>query len=150
MEQEDLSLFGTESILEETVDTGIKLNLIKFKALKVDSVEKWQDLFAGFTGMKVITFSSSLRMIRYFCRQFAKLEIIFGNEQVLGGKMDLLAEQFGLLRALRKENAQGRKVISEKMAEGGLHLFVTKVDGVTSHQKIFLLAQPEEGRYRVG
>ena len=94
MAKDDISLFGTENeISEETVNTGSKLDLIKFKALKVDSVEKWQDLFAGFTELKAVTFSSSLGMIKWFCRNFQKLEIIFGNENVAGDKMRLLEEQ---------------------------------------------------------
>lgn len=150
MAKDDISLFGTENeISEETVNTGSKLDLIKFKALKVDSVEKWQDLFAGFTELKAVTFSSSLGMIKWFCKNFQKLEIIFGNENVAGDKMRLLEEQYGLVSTLHKENAKSGNVITEKMSKGELNLLVTKLDGVTSHQKIYLLSNPEENNYRV-
>jgi len=152
LDKKDLGLFAEENIQESFLDESTddsKLDVIKFKAMQLDNAGKWQDLFTGYTELKAITFSSSLGMIKHLCRMFSRMEIILGNERVAGSKLDLLQEQYGLVSTLKFENKKSGNIISDKMARGDFSIFVTKLDGKTSHQKVFLLRNPEKGEYRV-
>ena len=151
-EKNDLGIFG-EDILQsdclEVFSEKPKLDVIRFKALKLGEAEKWQDLFDGYTELKAITFSSSLGMIKHLCKMFGQMEIIFGNENVAANKLDLLQEQYGFVSTLKVENKKSGNIISEKMARGEFAIYVTKLEGKTSHQKVFLLRNREQDKYRV-
>ena len=45
--------------------------------------EGWEELFAGYTALKAITFSSSLEMIMRMADRLADMEVVFGSESIL-------------------------------------------------------------------
>jgi hypothetical protein len=55
-----------------------------FRAEPLGSAEEgWEELFAGYTALKAITFSSSLEMIMRLADRLADMEVVFGSESNL-------------------------------------------------------------------
>ena len=126
-----------------------ELDVITFHATGKTKINNFMQLFDGYTVLKVITYSSSEAMIRKVIKNFDSVEIIFGNESVLGSIKERLAEQYALLKNIQEENNKSKDLIFNKIASGALSLFVTKLNEHTSHQKIYLLSNDLENKYRV-
>ena len=43
----------------------------------------WEDLFAGYTALKAITFSSSIEMLLRLAERLDPVEVVFGSESIL-------------------------------------------------------------------
>ena len=43
----------------------------------------WEDLFAGYTSLKAITFSSSIEMLLRLAERLDDMEVVFGSESIL-------------------------------------------------------------------
>ena len=55
-----------------------------FRADLLGSAEaSWEELFAGYTALKAITFSSSIEMIMRMADRLADMEVVFGSESIL-------------------------------------------------------------------
>lgn len=151
---DDENLFGAlfteeaDDSTAESVETRT-LDVVRFQALKKDTVTDAMELFSGFTTLKVITFSSSESMIRKMIRHFESAEIIFGDESVLGNIKEKFAEQYATIHHLQMENRSGKNIILDRIENGTLSLYVTRLNSHTSHQKIFLLSDDANARYRV-
>lgn len=117
-----------------------ELDIITFQATGKTKINNFMQLFEGYTVLKVITYSSSEAMIRTVIKNFDSVEIIFGNESVLGSIKEKLTEQYALLKNIQEENNKSKDLIFTKIASGALSLFVTKLNEHTSHQKIYLLS----------
>src|ERR1044071_3000854 len=52
----------------------------------------WEDLFAGYTALKAITFSSSIEMLLRLAERLDDLEIVFGSESILSKEHLALAQ----------------------------------------------------------
>ena len=65
-------------------DTARKLTIFRAELLSCDQAS-WEDLFAGFTELKAITFSSSLEMLLRLAERVEDMEIVFGSESILSG-----------------------------------------------------------------
>lgn len=126
-----------------------ELDIITFQATGKTKINNFMQLFEGYTVLKVITYSSSEAMIRTVIKNFDSVEIIFGNESVLGSIKEKLTEQYALLKNIQEENNKSKDLIFTKIASGALSLFVTKLNEHTSHQKIYLLSNDAENKYRV-
>lgn len=162
-ENAGLSLFGTEEdnglfAPDEKIESGTEtestsadknLDIVKFQANGLESVSDPMSLFAGFKTLKVITFSSGETMIRKMARLFDSVEIIFGNESVLGGIKEKIIEQYAIIRNVQAENTKSKNFLFNQIADGKLSFYVTKLNDHTSHQKIYLLSDDENGKYRV-
>lgn len=137
---EDVGLEGSNSLAN-------RFAVIEFKAMDLVELNSWEELFKGFNHLKVITFSSSIAMISHMLRRFDDVEIIFGKESVLGDINEIIAEQYALLRGIKLEDDKNRGIIFDKIVQGKLSLYVTKLNEHTSHQKLFLLWN-DNGDYR--
>ncbi|GBQ40382.1 hypothetical protein [Komagataeibacter europaeus] len=51
--------------------------------LDAHAQQNWLDVFAGFSTLRAITFSSSLEFLLNLAEQFEDMEIIFGAEHIL-------------------------------------------------------------------
>ena len=91
--------------------------LTVFRADLISSEQtSWDELFAGFTTLQAITFSSSLEMLLRLAERLDDMEIVFGSERILTrehlalaqasqtiqsyGFADALADQKALVEAL--------------------------------------------------
>src|SRR3954452_13588296 len=52
----------------------------------------WEDLFAGYTALKAITFSSSIELLLRLAERLDDLEIVFGSESILSKEHLALAQ----------------------------------------------------------
>ena len=52
----------------------------------------WEDLFAGYTALKAITFSSSIEMLLRFAERIDDVEVVFGSESILSKEHLALAQ----------------------------------------------------------
>ena len=52
----------------------------------------WEDLFAGFTTLKAITFSSSIELLLRLAQQLEDMEVVFGSESILSKEHLALAQ----------------------------------------------------------
>jgi len=52
----------------------------------------WEDLFAGFTNLKAITFSSSIELLLRLAQQLEDMEVVFGSESILSKEHLALAQ----------------------------------------------------------
>jgi hypothetical protein len=124
----------------------------------------WEDLFAGFTSLRAITFSSSLEMLLRLAERFDDLEIVFGSENILSrehlalaqasqtvetyGFADALVDQKALVEALaRLLGGTGRRLL-ERVAAGSLRFRLLR--GRPSHEKLYLLTGPAGMRVVTG
>lgn len=152
--EETLDLFSdieeeTPIQKEYTEQQENKLEIIQFKALEKHKINNFMELFEGYNQLKVITYSSSEAMIRKVIKKFDSVEIIFGNESVLGGIKEKITEQYALIKNIQNENNKSKDKILNKIISGELSLYVTKLNEYTSHQKIYLLSNDQENKYRV-
>ncbi|WP_376792935.1 restriction endonuclease PLD domain-containing protein [Thermoflexus sp.] len=121
----------------------------------------WLDLFTGFRTLKAIIYSSGIDFVLSVVRLFEDAEILFGAEhtlnraqrdllqasQVLEGSLgDEIVVQRALMEALQ-ERLRGHPELFERLKQRSLRFRL--VSGRPSHEKLYLLADPDQGRYRV-
>jgi hypothetical protein len=64
-----------------------------FRAELLGSEEaSWEELFAGYTALKAITFSSSIEMLLRLADRLADVEVVFGSESILSKEHLALAQ----------------------------------------------------------
>lgn len=137
-----------ENEIELIPTTGAnELNIIKFKAEEIIQYKNWKTLFEGYTTLKVITYSSSLAMIRKVMSLFENVEIILGNEDVIGNLEEYIRDQYATISTLQTEDKKGKGDIISRIKNGTLSFYVTKLNERTSHQKLYLLSDGKE-KYR--
>lgn len=105
------------------------------------------DLFAGYTSLRVLTYSNSVPIINRAAALLEDIEIIFGREDILNGMAQYLHYQELLLRELIAE-AKSHDHIRRKIDAGALRLYV--VQELISHEKLFLLEGPAGRRVITG
>jgi hypothetical protein len=121
----------------------------------------WEPLFAGFTSVKAITFSSSIEFLMRLVDRLDDAEIVFGSEAILSrehlallqasqtvqayGFAEALADQKALVEALSRLLGRGGRVLLERVAGGTLRFRLLR--GRPSHEKLYLLSGP--AGYRV-
>ena len=67
--------------------------LTVFRAELLGSEEaNWEELFAGYTALKAITFSSSVEMLLRLADRLADMEVVFGSESILSKEHLALAQ----------------------------------------------------------
>lgn len=142
------SLFNTDESEKDTAPDRTTLDIIPFTAKEKISYPSWQKLFTGYKSLKMITFSSSISMIKEIVQHYDNVEIIFGNETVLGSIETLLKEQYASIKLLQDENFKSGNTFLSRIADGTLSFYVTKLNDYTSHQKVYLLSNDEEKKYR--
>ena len=136
-------------------DTARKLTIFRAELLSCDQAS-WEDLFAGFTEVKAITFSSSLEMLLRLAERVEDLEIVFGSENILSreqlalaqasqtipayGFADALVDQKALVEALARLLGRTGQRLLERVAAGSLRFRLLR--GRPSHEKLYLLSGP--------
>lgn len=128
------------NLFDNEIEHENRFNAIEFKATGRLSYEKWDELFAGYDKLKVITFSSSIYMIKNIIKDFSDVEIIFGNENVLGSLETLITEQYATMKLLQDANYKDDNIFINRIKNGTLSFFVTNLNNYTSHQKLYLLS----------
>ncbi|HRW25739.1 MAG TPA: hypothetical protein P5298_15130, partial [Spirochaetia bacterium] len=106
----------------------------------------WHELFSGFDTLKAITYSSSLRYMHEVIRLFKDVEIIFGNEMMIGRALhEIIAYQDVALKNIRSYIEEAGSDLLTRIDEGSLRLYVAKEQ--LSHEKLYLLSR-EDGMPR--
>src|SRR4051794_20185716 len=124
----------------------------------------WEDLFAGYTALKAITFSSSIEMLLRLSERLDDLEIVFGSESILSkehlaltqasqtvaayGFADALIDQKVLVEALSKLLGRGGRQLLDRVVAGSLRFRLLR--GRPSHEKLYLLSGPSGWRVLTG
>ena len=104
----------------------------------------WADLFDGYDELYAITFSSSYRFVTKLVGKFRTCQIIFGNEQVLNGKIE---EAIAFQKLMSDEIlSSSDRTMCDMMSAGRLKCYVSR--GTASHEKIYIL-HADDGRMRV-
>ena len=115
------------------------------------------NLFAGFTSMKALTYTASIRMIVDLLRDFSygDFECVFGNQDILPSDVgDVLAFQAVVDEELSKAfvgvktTDERRQALFDSVAAGTVRFFVVK-DRI-AHAKIYLLERTDLRRVIVG
>ena len=138
MEEQNIlqsSLFG-----DTIAESSSKLNIVQatFESFQQTSFE---ELIAGYSSLKVLTYSNSVSIINKAAEALDDLELIFGREDILNGMAQYLHYQELLISELIKE-VEDKDYIKQKIDEGKIKLHVVK--DIISHEKLFLL-EGEEG-----
>ena len=121
----------------------------------------WEDLFAGHTRLKAITFSSSLEFLVRLADRLDDMEVVFGSERILSrehlaltqasqavqayGFTDALIDQKALTEALARLLGRSGQTLLDRVVEGSLRFRLLR--GQPSHEKLYLLSGP--GGHRV-
>lgn len=134
MDNLNLDLFN--EVEEEKQRNSINVVQLEF----IDSYRSnWIDLFAGFKELYAITFSSQLSFIEKVIKDFEHVEIIFGNETVIGNDISaVFAYQHQVITQINNARPESRKAILDRIDSGSLVLWVAKKQ--LSHEKIYILA----------
>jgi hypothetical protein len=114
----------------------------------------WEDLFAGFTTLKAITFSSSIELLLRLSERLDDMEVVFGSESILSkehlalaqasqtveayGFADALIDHKALVEALSRLLGRSGKRLLERVAQGSLRFRLLR--GRPSHEKLYLLS----------
>ena len=144
------SLFGSpKSPSNQSGDIpGLQAVFARF----VRSVPFSWDLFDGFKGLRVLTYSASIPAIVKTLDLFEEVECVFGYEGILTNLQSVLACQKMLadnvLMAVKNLPDQQQQRLVEALAAGQAHLRIVK-DQI-AHAKIFLLESPGRRRVLVG
>lgn len=130
-------------------ETPVMQSTNKLSVAKLDFIEgqevEWQELFEGFSSIKVITYSSSLSFISKVIELFDDAEIIFGCQQVMTYDLcEIMAFQLALVENIRKSKSKD-KLIS-RIKDKTLRMYAARKQ--LSHEKIYLLSAAD-GRKRV-
>jgi hypothetical protein len=94
------------------------------------------ELVKGYQRLRVLTYSSSLSLIKEIATWVDDLEIIFGREDIIGRMTEYIAYQERLIRDLKQEFID-QDLLRQKIDSGNLRLFV--VQDRISHEKLYLL-----------
>lgn len=113
------------------------------------TVNDARDLFDGFTTMKAITWSYGLGMVVKQMRKFEHVELVFGCSAILESDVKLSAlapfvQQAEVIKEL--QGKYGREIV-ERVEDGTCDLYFEST--ISSHQKLYLLADEKRGKYRV-
>ena len=124
----------------------------------------WEDLFAGFTTLKAITFSSSIELLLRLSERLDNMEVVFGSESILSkehlalaqasqtieayGFADALIDQKALVEALSRLLGRAGNRLLERVAAGSLRFRLLR--GRPSHEKLYLLSGPAGSRVLTG
>jgi len=124
----------------------------------------WEELFAGYTTLKAITFSSSIEMLLRLADRLADMEVVFGSESILSkehlalsqasqtiqsyGFGDALIDQKALVEALSGLLGRAGAKLLERVVAGTLRFRLLR--GRPSHEKLYLLAGPSGHRVLTG
>lgn len=107
----------------------------------------FETLLAGYSTMRVLTYSNSVSIIKHAAAALDDLEIVFGRADVLRDMVQYIQYQEALLTALRAEVVQ-QDMLRNEIAAGTLRLYVVK--DIISHEKLFLLNGPAGQRVITG
>jgi hypothetical protein len=136
-----------------------------FRAELLGSEEaSWEELFAGYTALKAITFSSSIEMSLCLADRLADVEVVFGSESILSkehlalahasqtiqsyGLGDALIDQKALVEVLSRFLGGAGSKLLERVVAGTLRFRLLR--GRPSHEKLYLLAGPSGYRVLTG
>src|SRR5438128_1056826 len=124
----------------------------------------WEELFAGFTRLKAITFSSSIDFLVRLADRLDDAEIVFGSESILSkehlalaqasqtiaayGFADALADHKALSEALARLLGRGGRTLLTRVVAGSLRFRLLR--GRPSHEKLYLLSGPAGWRVVTG
>lgn len=123
--------------------------------------ESWEDLFSGFTTLKVITFSSSLTALMRLVDRFEDAEITFGSERILSREhlaleqlsqadnagyifQDAIADQKAFTEALARHFGGPGSTLVPRVLEGSLRFRVLRKK--PSHEKLYLMTGADGAR----
>ena len=137
-ETKDIDMFAPEEPVEESSEEAGGLPVVEasFGAVRQVPMEK---LWQGYSELYAITFSYSLDLINEIADNFERMEIILGNELIVGYEAAMLmAHEEQDLREINR-----RPKLVQLVKEGRLELSKTR----DVHAKIFLLRG--EGKTRV-
>jgi hypothetical protein len=116
-------------------DASPRLSVIQARFEHTSEVS-FNDLVKGYSSLRVLTYSTSLSLIKQIAEKIDDMEIVFGREDILHRVSQYIAYQDMLLRALKQE-FQDNDIARQKIDAGKLRLFV--VQGMISHEKLYLL-----------
>jgi hypothetical protein len=124
----------------------------------------WEELFAGFTRLKAITFSSNIEFLVKLADRLDDAEIVFGSESILSrehlalaqatqtvaayGFADAMADHKALTEALAQLLGRGGRSLLERVIAGSLRFRLLR--GRPSHEKLCLLSGPAGSRVVTG
>ncbi len=155
-DQEAMPQFGFALDDPDSRTRSPQLQVVYAEALRVETFT--MDLFAGFTEMRALTYTSSIPMVLRLLRDYDydDFECVFGHGGVLSrDAADLLAFQSVVQARLNQGfvGARGipperREVIYRRAAEGTARFLVVK-DAI-AHAKIYLLERADKRRVIVG
>ena len=155
-DQEAMLQFGFALDDPDSRTRSPQLQVVYAEALRVETFT--MDLFAGFTEMRALTYTSSIPMVLRLLRDYDydDFECIFGHGGVLSrDAADLLAFQSVVQARLnqgfvgaRGISPERREVIYRRAAEGTARFLVVK-DAI-AHAKIYLLEREDKRRVIVG
>ncbi len=145
-------LNGTANLFEPDDIPG---NLTVFRAELVSAEQTdWMRLFAGFSHLQAITFSSSLGFLIKLLTQFEDAEIVLGSERILTrqhslllqtseivqayGIADALADHKLLTEALARQLSQTGQALLTRVLDGSLRFRLLRDQ--PSHEKLYLLS----------
>ena len=107
------------------------------------------DAFAQYRRIRILTYSSSVRMLHTVLERFAesRIECVLGYSRVVNNVASIIALQTAALEevhgVLRDLPASSRDDVLERVRDGRLQVRV--VEGHVSHAKIFLLSDGPDG-----
>ncbi|MGH7068691.1 MAG: hypothetical protein ACREFO_01580 [Acetobacteraceae bacterium] len=139
--------------------------LTVFRAQLLASVAaSWEELIAGFTALKAITFSSSIELLIRLADRLDDMEVVFGSEAILSkehlaltqasqviqayGFADALVDQKVLVEALSQLLGRTGQRLLERVVAGTLRFRLLR--GRPSHEKLYLLSGPAGQRVLTG
>ena len=110
-------------------ETPVMQSTNKLSVAKLDFIEgqevEWQELFEGFSSIKVITYSSSLSFISKVIELFDDAEIIFGCQQVMTYDLcEIMAFQLALVENIRKSKSKDKlisRIKDKTLQENSFH-----------------------------
>ena len=149
-QQPKLGLDDPESL---TRDAG--LFIVRARSERVEPFDS--NMFAGFTSMRALTYTASIRMIVRLLRDlnFDEFECVFGHEGILRPEIsDVLAFQAVVEEQLSKAfvgvetSDEHRRELFDRVADDTARFFVVK-DKI-AHAKIYLLEREDLRRVIVG
>src|SRR3984893_2809414 len=124
----------------------------------------WEELFAGFTRLRAITFSSSIEFLVRLADRLGDAEIVFGSESILSkehlalaqasqtvaayGFADALADHKPRTEALARLLGRGGRTLLTRVVAGSLRFRLLR--GRPSHEKLYLLSGPAGWRVVTG
>ena len=107
------------------------------------------DVFARYSHIRILTYSSSVQMLHTVLERFAEshVECVLGYSRVVNNMASIIALQTAALEevhgAFRSLPESSREAVLERVREGRLQVRV--VEGHVSHAKIFLLSDGPGG-----